>query len=700
MPRHAIAIGFIVAALASAAAASPITVPVTSRPYLDDANGPSKADPTWTYPRIMLTETQSFRGPSEQYAKYDVVGSKPSTLNLIANLQRINPALRFHLAFSPRAYQGYSQADPCSGALGLPFNETGPSTQGCSIYAGHWLYQAGTATTAPITATATVLNVSDARALVAGRYVVIYDAPAGSFKNAEHAQILGVDPVRKTVILRERGYKSVPVAHGAGAIVAPHDLGQGAGEPKNWAFNMTTWCPKDANGNTAGGAIGRWLSENHRRNARGDLVNGARVDGIYFDADAYFIGANKVDANNDLIVDEAMSPDGVNVWGKGMDVFYRDMRARFPAWTLAAGSRRSRGFESLNGTQMEGWPVSGGYEAPKPSYDGAEGFDSVFQRYNVHMRHHQATPAYVENLSKTPTRLYPRGAETPATNAAFRFAFASTLLDDGYYGQQNHDNDPDPWYDEYAVDATPGSDAYGHAIPANDLAAILKHKGWLGRALGVRARLSDTQSFLPAKSLANATLDTDLGGWSAANLALSRDTATPLDGSGALRVSRQLRFDADSGLTSVTGPNVRLEKGKTYTVAFAAKSSAMRDMVVRLANARQLFLIPETWTRIVFTVTPEATADYRLKFVLDKENTEVGIDSVYVLEGNANLFWREFEHGAVAVNASNTARTVAIGEGWQRIKGTGQDPVNDGKPVSSLTLPAWDAAILVRTPTR
>ena len=506
------------------------------------------------------------------------------------------------------------------------------------------------------------------------------------------------------VILKARGFKSAPRTHAAGAIVAHHDLGQAGGTPENWAYNMTTDCPRDANNKTIGEAMADWLVANQNRNARGDLVAGARMDGIYFDADAYFINANHVDANNDQIVDEATSEDGVNLWGEGMKEFYRMARDRFPGLILSAGSRRSRGFEDLNGTQMEGWPVSGVYEAANPSYDGVDGFDSVFQRYNVHMREHAAAPAYVENLSKNPTAAHPRGVSPPpSSNAAFRFGLASTLLDDGYYGQQNHEQDPDPWYDEYAVDVTPDSASYGKAMvsDATDESAIRAHKGWLGEPLGLRERLYDPAAFAPELSrVANGGFEATTTGWTASNVTMVRDTGTAMAGTASLHLSKHLRFDPGSNGTALTGSALRLEKGKTYTIAFAAKSSEMRDLVVRVANTRETFLIPEQWTRVVFSVTPTATGDYKPKFMLDKESTDVWIDEVYVFEGSAETLWREFEHGAVLVNASAETKTVDLSATWQRIQGTGQDPVNDGSTLTSVTLPPWDAAILVRPQVR
>ena len=81
-----------------------------------------------------------------------MIGGKAGMATKVAAVQNINPAVKFHFSFHPRSYLGYIHNDPCEIAFGFPFNETGPATEGCSIYAGHWLYRAGTTLTNAISA--------------------------------------------------------------------------------------------------------------------------------------------------------------------------------------------------------------------------------------------------------------------------------------------------------------------------------------------------------------------------------------------------------------------------------------------------------------------------------------------------------------------------------------------------------------------
>ena len=670
--------------------------------YLDDSNPlPGSTLSNEDFPKVVLTETLGMKGSAERYSKYDVLGPKSSYMSLIKSIQSINPDVLFHYQISPRAYQGFLAKDTCDQGMGIPFGYTGPASQDCTMFAGHWLYKAGTTLQAAVNATSGTIYVNDKDRLVAGQFVVIYDAPAGSFKNAEHAKVSSVDksswPYKVT--LTKRGFKSKAASHPKGAIVAQHVTGLIA-NPENWSYNMSLEAPMDANGNTMAEYMVDWLVNNYDRDANGRKINGVRVDGFYFDADAYYVNESAdTDVDNDLVGDGGIAPNGVNLSGEGLEDFYSRLRMRFPGKNIVGGSRRTRGFDTLNGTQMEGWAVAGNYHSPNPEYEDGDGFDALLQRYTVHMRHHQTDLLYTENLSKTATKLYPRDNKGLTSNAAFRFAFASTLLDDGYYGEQNSTEHQDPWYDEYAVDTVPGSATYGRAIASNPTneSAIRSHKGWLGRPLDHRVRLYDSTKFAPSKTLiSNGDFESGSAGWDSANVNISRDAGNSMEGAASLRVSKHKSYDDNISSTFVRSPGFPVKSGRRYTLAFSVKSSQMRDLRVQMPGRGATFLAPEQWTRVVIPFTANTTGTAKLKFYLGKENTQVWLDEVYLFEGDTNIFFREFENGAVVVNATRSQQTVDLGDTYLRIKGTGQDPINNGANVTSVTLPAYDAAILVR----
>lgn len=674
---------------------------LSSYAYLDDApykaNVPQVPGP---FPKIMLTETQSVAGPAEQFTKYDLVGVKAGMLWKIEDIQALNPDVELHYGFDARGYQGevYTPDKVCELGAGMPFGWTGPATEDCAFYAGHWLYYPGTQLQRGLTSTDTVAYVKDASRLTVGEYVVIYDAPAGSFENAEHTRVVGID--RSTtphkVTLASRGFKSTARYHGYGSIIAQHVQSRGY-TVQNWAYNTSLACPRDANNRTIAEVMANWLDENVGKKGNGvpaDVV----VDGIYFDSDSYFFDVSEIDIDNDLVADAGISDTGVNLWGEGLEYFYSMVRDRFPNIRVVGGTRHSRGFGTLNGTQLEGWPTTGDYKATIPNYTH-DGFDSNLQRYKVHLQYHTTPEGYVEQLSKAPTRLYPHGATPPNTNAAFRFSLASSLLGESHFGTQNSSIEPDPWWDEYAVDVKPGSPTYGRAIASNpdDESAIRAHKGWLGYPIGPYERVYDEQAFDPGRSLlTNGGFETGINGWRFTNINASVVSTVRLAGQNALNIRYHQEYTRNVDSAKVTGEAVYLTAGKEYTLAFAVKATKMREISVRVQGIKSKFLVPTDWTRVVHTFKAETSGWAAPTFLMGRENIPVYLDEVYLFEGNANVFVREFDNGIVVVNATPSQRWIDLGQPFQRIRGTGQDPINNGATITSVTLPAYDAAILVR----
>ena len=678
------------------------------QPHLDDLNAqPDAPFVPGNFPKVTLTETQSLLASDQAWSKYDVIGGKAGMATKIARVQAINPDVQFHFSFHPQSYLGYLHNDPCEIAFGMPFNRSDATTGGCSIYAGHWLYRAGTTLATDASASTRTIRVQDAGTLQAGEYLVIYDAPLGSFNNAEHVQVISVNRsvVPHRVELATRGFKSNAVSHSAGSIVAMHERGRG-GDPRNWAFNLALNSPRDATNRRVSSIMATWIRDNMHRNSRGQPTS-VRVDGIYFDEDGHALFAQQVDANNDGVIDNGILPSGQNIWEAGLEEFYQQVRNRVPNLRVVGGWRESYGFPSLNGVQMENWLTTNGEFDVNPNYAGNSGALSQLQNYNLHTQYHRIGEGYVEALSKSPTRLYPytvrstTSPEVPATNATFRLGFAATLLHDGYYGRQNSDDHPDPWYDEYAVDTRSGSSTYGHAIASNasNESEIRDHKGWLGRPLGPRRRIYNNSQFEPSRTLiTNGSFEQGTDGWLLRNVNTSIDQSIVRAGTRSLRVNGQQNFTVDLGGASVRGPQFDMIAGREYTLTFAARSSIIRDLFVRLdfSPNQGSFVVPQRWTRYVYTVTATSTGRFRPIFNLGRTDSTVWIDDVHVHEGNPNVFRRDFDNGIVVVNLTPQARTVPLNGTFQRIRGTGQDLLNSGAQVSSVTLPAYDAAILVR----
>lgn len=685
----------------------PLSLNANVHAHLDDANTSSSAPQVnGNFPKVILTETQSDHGPIEGITKYDLIGAKAGMIDRVAAAQAINPELEFHFSFHPVSYLGYFLNDPCQLSMGMPFNGSGDRTENCQVYAGHWLYRAGTTLTTTVNSTALEVRVTDATKLRAGQYAVIYDTPAASFNNAEHVLIQSIDTsvTPHRVSLAQRGYKSDALWHGTNSIIAIHEQGTG-GSNKNWAYNLSTAAPQDGSGRTIAQVMASWIKPNMHKNGRGQ-VSSARIDGIYFDEDAAMLDTSEADTDNNLVADNGIGPQGQLLWTDGLENFYSLVRAQFPNKRVVGGYRDTRGLAALNGVQMENWLSTNDPFSPTPAYQGNGGALSQLHRYLTHTQQHASADGYTEALSKTPTKLYPNTVKgttsnPPANNANFRFGFGAALLGDGYYGRQNSDAHPDPWYDEYAVDTNPGSASYGQAIASNtaDESAIRAHKGWLGRPLGSRTRIYDADRFSTINNrLPNGGFEDGTNGWLLANVDVAIDTSDNQVGANALKINGHSNYTKAVGGATVRGAKIHLVAGQQYTVSFLAKSEAPRTLFVSLDWSTNMgsYLLNSQWSRIVYTMTAQSSGEFRPVFSVGREDTPLWLDDVQVYQGDPNLFRRDYEHGIVVVNATTQWQQVDLKGTFQRIKGTGQDPVNNGLSVTSINLAPNDAAILVR----
>ena len=672
------------------------------RTYLDDAN--KKKPPengslpviVHDFPRVLTHELMG--GVSaEEYSKYDFITSHGFAFSSVERIQQqYSPDTMMLRHISGRAYQSYN-FDRCSISSGLAFESTtassqgGPNADGCGIYAGHWLYKAGTRLRQSVGANDQTLAVENASRIQNGTYVVIYNSPAGSFNNAEHARVTAVNTSNDTIQV-VRGFKSGKSTHASGSIVAQHVLGQGTHQ-ELWAYNMTTRSPRDASGQSFTEFYADWLGRNVLRSGNGTRTT-AEIAGVMFDADFYFeYDRYDVDADNDLTVDNAMGPGGQNWLGDGLDTFYQRVTQRLSGYYVIVGVHDARGFDSAQGGQMEGWLDYGnGDFNPNPIYPK---LSKIMTSYLFNMAERSQGPALVMNLTKTPTRLYPGHSGNVSSNAPFRLGLATTLIDDGYFGTHTLE-EPDAWYDEYAVNVTRGSSNFGKAVNKSDIAGIQQHNGWLGQALGPFKRIYNDADFAPSKSLVgNNTFDSNLQDWSAKGVTISRVSSGTQDGSGALHASRMSPFSNSEYGAAITSRQVSVSGSTTYTLAFSARASKVREIRVELGGDSYRIPVGEKWRRYVLAFKPKGGST-KASFLLGREDSEFWLDSVYLFAEDANVFRRDFDNGIALANATARSRTIQVGAGFRRINGIQDRAVNNGQAVTSVTLPPYDGILLVR----
>ena len=410
--------------------------------------------------------------------------------------------------------------------------------------------------------------------------------------------------------------------------------------------------------------------------------------------------------NNDLIAEGGLNPiTGENMQGTGLQAFYAKLRSLVGGSKILVGSNGTmRGYAYINGAQCEGYPnVSTSYVSP-PTYSLT---DSRLASYSYHLHHNAYGPVYSEFLSKTPTLIYPHldnGGSPPTSNSPFRYSFATALLENGSYGQKRP-GVHDPWWDEYSVDVTPGSPTFGQAIPNDDtkptqIAKVRAHTGWLGSPLGPRTRIFDPSLFDVSKTLlSNGGFESGLGPWTGQNVNVSLQTgANVFSGKFSLHASSMINYSTDLYSASLTSAPISVSALNTYTLCFAVKSSRVREFGVQFGSGKlQTIISGPSWQSRAVTFETNA-GNNKISFYLGRESSDLWIDEIYLFKENADVFRRDFENGTVFVNATPDARTVRTNANFHRIKGT-QDRINDGSTVGSqVTLPAYDAAVLVRVP--
>ncbi len=640
--------------------------------YLDDLQDLRVSDDGPAYPRTTNTGGfEALKGRDvENLSKYTAVSGVDAVLmeKLHAKYPKV---LRLRYA-SARAYQAPE--------VSMPLADTWP---------GHWLFFAGTVVTKRLGATGTLVTVEDASRIHEGEDVMIYQ---GNFERAEHARVSEIDTNANTVRLVSRGFRSTGVAHDVGSIIATH--GHGAVEDVSfWAYNGSTACPLDPGGKRASEVLGEWLGAhvNDVLDADGITVSTHDAyDGILWDISGYDVSRH-YDVDNDLAEDGGII-QGINTWGEGMDLLFAatgaSLEAHFPAtaWIQVGGTSNTRGFALLHGDQLEGFPIQEHFDHSPPDYRFV---DEALGRY-AYFDARSLRPTYSENRNKVPTAWNPQGlSPAPESNAPFRLALGLTLLGGGYFSKDSGHRDD--WWDEYAVDGDGNAlDFFASSDQEKRDAA-----GWLGRPLGARKRLVS----FPA----GATLLTDGGfegggaaGWTGSNVTVTRVTGDAVAGSGALRVSRMVRFDPDEKDATAQSPKVTLPAGE-YTLSFAMRADSERQIGVALGGVTQTFMVNQNWSRRIATFELKAATSTRVTFEVGRESVPVVIDEVYLFAGNADVFRRDFEHGAVLVNATGKPVTIDLEDGvFRRIRGGQDSEVNSGKPADSVNLPARDGLVLFR----
>jgi uncharacterized protein (TIGR03437 family) len=279
---------------------------------------------------------------------------------------------------------------------------------------------------------------------------------------------------------------------------------------------------------------------------------------------------------------------------------------------------------------------------------------------------------------------------------AHRLALGTTLLSDGFYSFDLHDNFTVPlWYDEYSVDAR------GTAVEDRT------KKGYLGAALTDAVELTDGGSLMLQESFDRASLPPLLQANPASAVSVSN---------GTLIISNSDHTqNASSGVS--TNPAVLPLNPGVYLITF--------DWTVLDTLDHPLFFdVTGSGQRLDgFRVPWVVTGDFgtvRFPFVIPKAGAssieigisgggKVAIDNLRVVSGGVGPWRRDFQNGFVLANPLSQPHTFSAVElagtlhrtGIHRIKGAQAPDINNGQSVSDqLTVGPFDAIILLADPIR
>ena len=273
-----------------------------------------------------------------------------------------------------------------------------------------------------------------------------------------------------------------------------------------------------------------------------------------------------------------------------------------------------------------------------------------------------------------------------------RLALGTTLLSDGFYGFDLHDNFTVPsWYDEYSVDER------GNAVEDRS------KKGYLGAALTDAVELTDGGS-----PIFQATVDSS--GLPRGIQANPRGAVSVSNG--ALILENPVHTSTGTVGINTNPAILPLSPVSSYHATFDVMVLDTLDALLRFRvyGRSQLdgFVVPSiivkgdhSTVNFPFTIsTPDA---WSIAITMTGGG-KVAISNFRVLKGGAGPWRRDFENGLVLVNPFPQPHTFSAADvagtlhrtGIKRINGTQAPDINNGQPATGdLTVGAFDAIILL-----
>lgn len=584
------------------------------------------------------------------------------------------------------------------------FNAMGrvPTFDTEAFYAGHWLYRAGSRLQSSVDDAGVTLRVGDTRPfrMGVGRFgdrgddVVIAAVTAQGdidWDVTEHVQLTGVDPQRGTITVNRAAYGTTAAVWQAGAYIAPHVTSgpygaQRAGNSLLWAYNYSTECPRDSQGQSCADVLVDDLAARFGPGGEGESFDGLVLDAFF----STFMSAPG-DVDGDAVADGGVTDD-VDTYAVGTTYFAEQLRRRLPDKILIADGhvterrseagvvrRSQKGYEYLNGIESEGFIDQHDLKVA--------GFSEGMNILDYWRRHGSAPQlSYINHKYK---------GETPLTldYARARLAFAAAVFTDAALTYSTAPPDPD-------------AARYGIGIFDELQRGLDQVPNWLGEPRGGPHHLAASgPDLLHGAGITWPRLFTNR--LTGRNLNVESTT-------GGIRVSAREKGRGDElerRLAWVV-PGLEIDSTDLYVELdwspqphasypdSMARSIKLTADVVGSSRSHPVWGGAGGAARFAFRSVGPGKVDLRFSVegdapvTLDRLTAHAGVDGMY----------REFDHGVVFANPSNQPFVFELSRilpnaALRRLAGSqSQDPqVNNGDLLgSTLTLAPRDALFVMR----
>jgi hypothetical protein len=674
------------------------------------------------YPRLANLYAYNLPEQADAYSRYGLVVSQPPALGrgALAALKKASPST-IVLSY----YTTVSLPVPGWSGQGVYYTE---------IYPGWWLTLVGTTLAAPVDATSTQVSVTDGSVISANL--------ATSPDVLVDGESMHVTAVNGNTLSVQRGYYSTATAHAAGARIAAHVVDW----PGVWMVNASSYCPVNpATGQT-------W--DQYLAATATHAIAGTQWDGIYLDGGNSVDNPSgggpayaQIDANDDNIPDGGDGPSGTG-WIDGMRSLLSLTRSLAPNAVIFANGAF---FPEANGEEMEGFdnewwrfdtylslagpdgtsPLS--IVNPDTADTGVQDLQTMrfglgialmgngYFAYDYGDQNHGQTWWYDEyddgagsslpdGIKATQTRL----AVAPGTGSKFSVGDVVHVPNGVSEPFNNNDNDDEQMLvkaihgDTLTVRrAYNGTHAAAHPAYSKVMtkAQIDAGQGWLGQPLGDAQMIGELGSNMLTNGSFEGAGSSWLDGWttsgqSPAVFTVSQDNSTSESGQASAKVTVSTASPLTSWYANLSQSGLSLTIGTTYTLSFWAKGTSGEGMVASVVQAfpwhpfGNYFNLTSNWQQYTVALTPSATSPAKIEFDLAQSQGTIWIDDVSLSQGDPNVWRRDFTHGTVLLNGTDSPQTVKVGPGYHRISGTQDRSVNSGAAASSVTLPAHDAILL------